>query len=148
MDEYPIGIVEIISRNNLFEVFRSITSHFKRPLKRRLCWMLKITSLLFRLGMNLFSAFHAPCRALDQLPALAQDDHLGCQQPGEENSEHPGHDIQYIRQVGGQAVLGRQNILPTPWLTERHGYDPTYEFVQRFPCALPCPGSAPSPGSG
>ena len=28
-------------------------------------------------------------------------------------------------QVGGQAVLGRQNILPTPWLTERHGYDPT-----------------------
>ena len=25
----------------------------------------------------------------------------------------------------GQAVLGRQNILPTPWLTERHGYDPT-----------------------
>ena len=29
-------------------------------------------------------------------------------------------------QVGGQAVLGRQNILPTPWLTERHGYDPTW----------------------
>ena len=29
-------------------------------------------------------------------------------------------------QVGGQAVLGRQNILPTPWLTERHGYDPTF----------------------
>ena len=29
------------------------------------------------------------------------------------------------QQVGGQAVLGRQNILPTPWLTERHGYDPT-----------------------
>ena len=27
-----------------------------------------------------------------------------------------------IREVGGQAVLGRQNILPTPWLTERHGY--------------------------
>ena len=27
--------------------------------------------------------------------------------------------------VGGQAVLVRQNILPTPWLTERHGYDPT-----------------------
>ena len=31
----------------------------------------------------------------------------------------------YSSQVGGQAVLGRQNILPTPWLTERHGYDPT-----------------------
>ncbi len=27
--------------------------------------------------------------------------------------------------VGGQAVLGRQNISPTPWPTERHGYDPT-----------------------
>ena len=27
--------------------------------------------------------------------------------------------------VGGQAVLGRQLELPTPWLTERHGYDPT-----------------------
>ncbi|MDQ7981744.1 hypothetical protein QYH69_31475, partial [Paraburkholderia sp. SARCC-3016] len=26
-----------------------------------------------------------------------------------------------LTQVGGQAVLGRQNILPTPWLTERHG---------------------------
>ena len=27
--------------------------------------------------------------------------------------------------VGGQAVLGRQDASPTPWLTERHGYDPT-----------------------
>ena len=25
-----------------------------------------------------------------------------------------------------QAVLGRQDSLTTPWLTERHGYDPTY----------------------
>ncbi len=25
----------------------------------------------------------------------------------------------------GQAVLGRQHLKPTPWLTERHGYDPT-----------------------
>ena len=33
-----------------------------------------------------------------------------------------------IVQVGGQAVLGRQNILPTPWLTERHGYDPTWDI--------------------
>ena len=32
-------------------------------------------------------------------------------------------------QVGGQAVLGRQNILPTPWLTERHGYDPTFRVT-------------------
>ena len=29
------------------------------------------------------------------------------------------------KQVGGQAVLGRQDASPTPWLTERHGYDPT-----------------------
>ncbi len=28
-------------------------------------------------------------------------------------------------EVGGQAVLGRQCHKPTPWLTERHGYDPT-----------------------
>ncbi len=28
--------------------------------------------------------------------------------------------------VGGQAVLGRQHEVSTPWLTERHGYDPTY----------------------
>ena len=28
-------------------------------------------------------------------------------------------------EVGGQAVLGRQGNEPTPWLTERHGYDPT-----------------------
>ena len=28
-------------------------------------------------------------------------------------------------QVGGQAVLGRQLTAATPWLTERHGYDPT-----------------------
>ncbi len=27
--------------------------------------------------------------------------------------------------VGGQAVLGRQYSGTTPWLTERHGYDPT-----------------------
>ncbi len=28
-------------------------------------------------------------------------------------------------EVGGQAVLGRQYTSSTPWLTERHGYDPT-----------------------
>ena len=28
-------------------------------------------------------------------------------------------------EVGGQAVLGRQERCSTPWLTERHGYDPT-----------------------
>ena len=31
----------------------------------------------------------------------------------------------YFPEVGGQAVLGRQQWAPTPWLTERHGYDPT-----------------------
>ena len=30
-----------------------------------------------------------------------------------------------IIEVGGQAVLGRQSAYATPWLTERHGYDPT-----------------------
>ena len=30
-----------------------------------------------------------------------------------------------LSQVGGQAVLGRQLQTATPWLTERHGYDPT-----------------------
>ena len=35
-------------------------------------------------------------------------------------------DITYIPyKVEGQAVLGRQHVSPTPWLTERHGYDPT-----------------------
>ena len=29
------------------------------------------------------------------------------------------------QEVGGQAVLGRQLQTATPWLTERHGYDPT-----------------------
>ena len=28
----------------------------------------------------------------------------------------------------GQAVLGRQSLVSTPWLTERHGYDPTWRF--------------------
>ncbi|GMF06402.1 unnamed protein product [[Candida] boidinii] len=39
-----------------------------------------------------------------------------------------GSDVQIDRQiweVGGQAVLGRQPPQTTPWLTERHGYDPT-----------------------
>ena len=40
------------------------------------------------------------------------------------------------RQVGGQAVLGRQNILPTPWLTERHGYDPTLKVLTSLLCAM------------
>ncbi len=34
-------------------------------------------------------------------------------------------------EVGGQAVLGRQPCSATPWLTERHGYDPTY-FVREI----------------
>ena len=31
-----------------------------------------------------------------------------------------------LGEVGGQAVLGRQLGATTPWLTERHGYDPTF----------------------
>ncbi len=34
-------------------------------------------------------------------------------------------------EVGGQAVLGRQHIRTTPWLTERHGYDPTFSIIFR-----------------
>ena len=30
-----------------------------------------------------------------------------------------------------QAVLGRQIRQSTPWLTERHGYDPTYTQIIR-----------------
>ncbi len=37
-----------------------------------------------------------------------------------------GYCFQRRREVGGQAVLGRQATIATPWLTERHGYDPTY----------------------
>ena len=35
----------------------------------------------------------------------------------------------FVGQVGGQAVLGRQSLVSTPWLTERHGYDPTSRIV-------------------
>ncbi len=31
-----------------------------------------------------------------------------------------------LDEVGGQVVLGRQVQTATPWLTERHGYDPTW----------------------
>ena len=38
-----------------------------------------------------------------------------------------------MTQVGGQAVLGRQLQTATPWLTERHGYDPTWgAFASTF----------------
>ena len=36
-----------------------------------------------------------------------------------------GQRLRYF-QVGGQADLGRQSAYATPWLTERHGYDPTF----------------------
>ena len=37
-------------------------------------------------------------------------------------------------EVGGQAVLGRQSAYATPWLTERHGYDPTLFDTRQFDC--------------
>ena len=40
---------------------------------------------------------------------------------------HSKEDYSFSK-VGGQAVLGRQNLYSTPWLTKRHGYDPTYSF--------------------
>ena len=33
----------------------------------------------------------------------------------------------------GQAVLGRQSLVSTPWLTERHGYDPTFAELLPWP---------------
>ncbi len=41
--------------------------------------------------------------------------------------------------VGGQAVLGRQPPLPTPWLTERHGYDTTSSTETRSSQRQICP---------
>ena len=38
--------------------------------------------------------------------------------------------MRHLRSRRGQAVLGRQDASPTPWLTERHGYDPTSPFRQ------------------
>ena len=38
-------------------------------------------------------------------------------------------DMLKFSEVGGQAVLGRQDASPTPWLTERHGYDPTCQSI-------------------
>ena len=35
-------------------------------------------------------------------------------------------------EVGGQAVLGRQSAYATPWLTERHGYDPTSSISKKL----------------
>ncbi|MDE9385010.1 DUF2859 domain-containing protein, partial [Pseudomonas aeruginosa] len=48
-------------------------------------------------------------------------------------------------QVGGQAVLGRQSRRPTPWLTERHGYDPTCRSRTSATTRLPGPGCSGAP---
>ncbi len=40
----------------------------------------------------------------------------------------------YRAKVGGQAVLGRQLSNSTPWLTERHGYDPTWTITAAAAC--------------
>ena len=46
-----------------------------------------------------------------------------CEQCSRENSEYIyDTDVNKSRR---QAVLGRQDLITTPWLTERHGYDPT-----------------------
>ena len=36
----------------------------------------------------------------------------------------------FLLSVGGagHAVVGREGLVTTPWLTERHGYDPTLNF--------------------
>ena len=43
----------------------------------------------------------------------------------EEDRPKASEAMQLFKEVGGQAVLGRQHSHTTPWLTERHGYDPT-----------------------
>ena len=45
------------------------------------------------------------------------------------DAEGGGGERETEREVGGQAVLGRQEIYSTPWLTKRHGYDPTYRLI-------------------
>ncbi len=40
-------------------------------------------------------------------------------------------EMKRLDEVGGQAVLGRQATIATPWLTERHGYDPTSSEAAR-----------------
>ena len=65
------------------------------------------------------------------LPKVVQSP--GCDHGHDEESRN-GRDVKidilddYIRtpEVKSEAaVLGRQHVSPTPWLTERHGYDPT-----------------------
>ncbi len=51
---------------------------------------------------------------------------------GERASELEGE----FAEVGGQAVLGRQSPRATPWLTERHGYDPTLRRDEGKRCPL------------
>ena len=41
-------------------------------------------------------------------------------------------------EVGGQAVLGRQRAMTTPWLTVRHGYDLFYLLFLDCPLVCPC----------
>ena len=47
----------------------------------------------------------------------------------EKKEKNPGS-VEF-QKVGGQAVLGRQLGATTPWLTERHGYDPTSSISWR-----------------
>ena len=49
--------------------------------------------------------------------------------PTVESREMAIHVFIFIIKVGGQAVLGRQSAYATPWLTERHGYDPTSVII-------------------
>ncbi len=54
---------------------------------------------------------------------------LNVSYPDYANAFTAAHEMAHARgiaQVGGQAVLGRQMYETTPWLTERHGYDPTW----------------------
>ncbi|WP_428847229.1 hypothetical protein, partial [Pseudomonas aeruginosa] len=58
--------------------------------------------------------------ALPALPLMPDVPHSRLLLDGAHCERLPGDE------VGGQAVLGRQSRRPTPWLTERHGYDPSW----------------------
>ena len=56
--------------------------------------------------------------------------HASCRE-GDKASD--GDPEQGLKEVGGQALLGRQHVSPTPWHTERHGYDPTSNWTTNYP---------------
>ena len=80
-----------------------------------------ITTLMF-VAMAVMSAGAARHWVGGDISLLPEYEKAGAQY-----KDHEGKPIAELlpKKVGGQAVLGRQFNGATPWLTERHGYDPT-----------------------